>query len=174
MSAWAVDNSHSIVSFKIRHMMISKVRGEFTSWNAELGFDPDDLTKASVNVEIDVASINTLNADRDKHLCSPDFFDAETYPKITFKTTDVTSKGDKVKVTGDLTIRDQTRPVTLDLTREGSGKDPWGNIRVGFSGGTTINRKDFGLTWSQALETGGVLVGDKVEIELEVQVFKPA
>jgi polyisoprenoid-binding protein YceI len=172
---WQVDGAHSAVSLAVRHMVISKVRGRFTRWNAKLALDTADLSRSSVEVELDAASIDTGVADRDAHLRSADFLDAEKHPKLTYRSrrVDVVSK-DRLRVTGDLTIRGVTREVVLDVEHGGQGKDPWGNQRIGFTATTSINRKDYGLVWNQALETGGVLVADRVDIEIELQAIRQA
>jgi polyisoprenoid-binding protein YceI len=167
--SFTVDPTHSRVGFSVRHVMISKVRGAFNSYTGT-----GSITKgvAALNVEIDVASIDTRNADRDAHLASADFFDVATYPKITFASTSVKDKGnDKVVVVGDLTIRDVTESITLDLEYSGTATDPYGNLRFGFEGETEINRKDFGLTWNAALETGGVVVSESVKLEFELSAI---
>jgi polyisoprenoid-binding protein YceI len=149
--------------------MISKVRGAFNSYT---GTGSVTEGVATLNVEIDVASIDTRNADRDGHLASADFFDVVTYPKITFTSTSVKDKGnDKVVVIGDLTIRDVTESITLELEYSGTATDPYGNVRFGFEGETEINRKDFGLTWNAALETGGVVVSESVKLEFELSAI---
>lgn len=172
--SYAIDNAHSNVTFSVRHMVFSKVRGRFGSFTTELALDPTDLAKSSVKATIDVASIDTGVADRDTHLKSADFFDAEKFPTITFASTSVSKGADGVSLTGDLTIHGVTKPVTLELEELGGGKDPWGNTRRIFAAKTTILRSDYGLTWNQALETGGVLVSDKIEIELEIQAVGKA
>lgn len=166
MATWNFDPSHSTVGFSIRHLVISKVRGRFTKWSGTVVVEGD--APVSAEVVIDAASIDTAEAQRDAHLRSPDFFDAERFPTIGFKSTGY-SDGQLV---GDLTIHGVTRPVTLAVESNGRGKDPWGNERIAFEATTSINRKDFGLTWNQALEAGGVLVGEKVDITLEVQAIK--
>lgn len=172
---WVIDPSHTEVEFSVRHMMIATVKGRFAGVEGEIVGDPHDLTNAQVNVTIDVASIDTRENDRDNHLRSADFFDVENYPKMTFKSTQITRTGDNTyKVTGDLTIRDVTRPVELDVTFNGTGKDPWGGERAGFSATGALNRKDFGLTWNAVLETGGVLVGEEIKINLEVETVRQA
>ncbi len=172
---WQVDGAHSSVNLTVRHMVISKVRGRFTRWNAKLALDTADLPRSSVDVEIDAASIDTGVADRDNHLRSPDFLDAAKYPSLRYRSRRVEALSpDRLKVVGDLTIRDVTREVVLDVDYGGQGKDPWGNQRAGFTATASINRKDFGLTWNQALETGGVLVADRVDIEIELQAIKQA
>ncbi|WP_053367512.1 YceI family protein [Bacillus sp. FJAT-27245] len=170
---WAIDPVHSGVDFSVRHMMIANVKGSFQTFDASIEADPNDLTNADISFTIDAASIDTRNEDRDNHLRSADFFDVENSPKITFISTNIvkTDEGE-YDVTGDLTIRGVTRPETFAVVYEGSGKDPWGNEKVGFSGSGSINRSDYGLTWNAALETGGVLVGDKIKITFEIQASK--
>jgi polyisoprenoid-binding protein YceI len=170
MSTYSIDNAHSDVGFTVRHMVFAKVRGHFKSWSANLSFDPADPTKSSVSVEIDAASIDTREAQRDGHLKSPDFLDVATHPTITFKSRRVEGAGPKkYKAIGDLTIRGVTREVVLDVEELGGGKDPWGNQRAIFNAKTAIDRTDFGLKWNQALEAGGVLVGERVDIEIDVE-----
>ncbi|HZQ86666.1 MAG TPA: YceI family protein [Acidimicrobiales bacterium] len=166
---YELDKAHTAVEFVARHLMISKVRGRFNDFSGvvTVGEKPED---SSVVVTIDVPSVSTGDAQRDGHLLSPDFFDAETYPAITFRSTKVVPvKGGDWKVTGDLTVRDVTKPVVLDVEFEGSHPTPWGTTPIGFSASTELDREDFGLTWNQALETGGVLVGKKIKIELSVE-----
>ncbi len=173
MTSYNIDTAHSEIVFTARHMMFAKVRGQFKSWTAALSYDPRDLSKTAVQVDIDTASIDTREAQRDGHLRSDDFFNAEKFPKMTFKSKRIEGAGDKrYKLVGDLTIRDVTREVSLDVEQTGGGKDPWGNHRLGFSAKGAINRGDWGLKWNQALEAGGVLVSDKVEIEVEAQVIE--
>jgi polyisoprenoid-binding protein YceI len=168
---FTVDKSHSRIGFVVRHMVVSKVRGAFGSWEATAELDTSDLTKSKVSATIDVSSIDTKEEKRDAHLRSADFFDAEKYPKITFVSKRIEAKGkNEFAVVGDLTIRGTTREVTLVAEALGAGKDPWGNQRMGFELRGAIDRKDFGLTWNQVLEAGGVLVGEKVEIEIDLQV----
>ena len=172
---WQVDGAHSAVSLGVRHMVISKVRGRFTRWSAKLALDTADLSRSSVEVEIEAASIDTGIADRDAHLRSADFLDAEKHPQLTYRgrPVEVVSK-DRLRVVGDLTIRGVAREVVLDVEQGGQGKDPWGNQRIGFSATASLNRKDFGLVWNQALETGGVLVADRVDVEIELQAIRQA
>ncbi|MBP3952648.1 YceI family protein [Bacillus suaedae] len=171
MAKWTVDQSHSHINFEVKHMMVSKVRGQFNSYTANVeGADLTDLTTASVEFKFDVASINTSSEDRDNHLKSGDFFDVETYPTIDFKSTNIAKDGDDYKVTGDLTIRDVTKSVTFDVEYGGKGKNPWGVDVYGFEGQTKINREEFGLTWNAALETGGVLVGKDIKINVELEL----
>ena len=172
---WAVDTMHSSIDFSIRHMMIAKVKGSFNQFEASIEADPNDLTTADIAFSVDVASVDTRNADRDAHLRSADFFDVENHPKMTFKATKIERTGDgEYEVTGDLTIRGVTRSETFKVTFEGAGKDPWGNHKAGFSAEGTIKRSDYGLTWNAALETGGVLVGDEVKIHLEIEAAEQA
>jgi len=173
MATYQVDTSHSEIGFTVRHMMFAKVRGQFKTWTARVAYDAASPTKSTVDVDVDVASIDTREAQRDGHLRSPDFFDAEKFPKMTFKSKRIEPAGtNQYKVVGDLTIRDVTREVTLDVEQTGAGKDPWGNARMGFSARTSIHRGEWGLKWNQALETGGVLVSDKVDVEVEAQVVE--
>ena len=173
--SWQVDATHSAVNLTVRHMVISKVRGRFAKWNAKLALDTADLSRWAVEVDIEAASIDTGVADRDAHLRSPDFLDVEKFPALRFRSRRVDPVGkDRLRVVGDLTIRDVTREVVLDVELGGQGKDPWGNQRVGFTASTSLNRKDFGLTWNQALETGGVLVADRVDVEIELQAVRQA
>ena len=170
---YTIDTSHSHVAFTVRHMVFAKVKGHFTKWAAELDYDEKDPTRSTLSVEIDVASIDTREPQRDGHLRSADFFEAEKYPKIVYESRSVERAGDAgLRVVGDLTIHGVTREVALDVEPLGSGKDPWGNQRLGFEARTSINRADFGLKWNQVLETGGVLVGEKVDIEIELQAIK--
>jgi len=173
-SNWNIDLAHSGINFSIRHMVVSKVRGRFTQYTGTLNLD-DDLSRSQVDVSIDAASIDTGVGQRDAHLRSADFFDVEKFPQLRFQSRRLAKvSDDRYSVTGELTIRDVTREVTLDVEYGGRAKDPWGNERVGFIAKTAIDRKDFGLGWNQVLEAGGVLVGDRVEIELEVQAVKAA
>lgn len=167
---WAVDTAHSSVDFSVKHMMISKVKGSFHEFGAEVSADPQDLTGADVSFSIKVNSIDTRSQDRDNHLRSADFFEVETYPEITFRSTDVKKTGeDEYEMTGDVTIKGVTRQETFKVEYEGSGQDPWGNQKVGFTADGKINRKNYGLTWNQTLETGGVLVGEDIKINLQIQ-----
>lgn len=170
---WTLDPTHSSVSFVARHMMVSKVRGTFGDYSAEITIGDDPL-QSSLRAEVQMASIDTGNADRDGHLRTNDFFDIENHPIMTLVATGFAPKGDDFVMSADLTIRGVTRSVDFDLSFEGAGTDPWGGTRAGFTASTTINRKDFGIEWNTALETGGVLVGDKVQIELDIQLVKAA
>lgn len=175
MAQWNLDPAHSSADFTVRHMMVTNVRGTCGTVSGTINFDPANPEAASVEATIDVSKINTNNEDRDNHLRSGDFFDVETYPNITFKSTSVNSTGENTaEVTGDLTIRDVTKEVVLDVEFLGAGDSPFGDFRAGFEASTTINREDFGLTWNQALESGGVLVGKDVKISLDAQGVKVA
>jgi polyisoprenoid-binding protein YceI len=171
---WHLDPVHSTAEFKVRHMMITNVKGQFREVSGVLAIDEADITRSRVEASIDASTIDTRNADRDAHLKSADFFDVEHFPKLTFVSTRVTRTGDdELSVEGDLTIRGVARKVVFAV--EGptaAAKDPWGNTRIGLSATTKINRRDFGLTWNAALEAGGVLVGDDVTITLEVQAIQ--
>jgi len=173
-ATWNLDPAHSVAEFKVKHMMISNVRGQFSGISGKMTLDENDLANSAVEATIDVNSISTGDANRDGHLKTGDFFEAEKYPSMTFRSTDVRRKGDgELAVTGDLTIRGVTRPVVFQV--EGptpAAKDPWGNTRVGLSATTKINRKDFGLVYNAALETGGILIGEEVTITLDVQFVK--
>ncbi|MEK6267166.1 MAG: YceI family protein [Planococcus sp. (in: firmicutes)] len=169
MKKWTVDTAHSEIGFSVKHMMISKVRGTFTSYEATIEANEEDLQGALIDFKIDVASISTKNNDRDAHLRSADFFDAEQFPHIAFKANEIVKKGDEYTMTGDLTMKDVTRPVTFDVEYNGKGTNPWGVEVVAYNVDGKVNRKDFGLTWNQALETGGVMVGEDIKIHLEVQ-----
>ena len=173
-AVWNVDKVHSVVGFSVKHMMISNVKGTFDEFEGTVEADPNDLTDASIDVKIDVNSINTKKEDRDNHLRSEDFFDVENHPQITFKATDIKKKSeDRYDVTGDFTMRGTTKSVTFDVEFEGMAKDPMtGDEAAGFTGSTKISRKDFGLTWNVALETGGVVVGDEIKIDIEMQLRK--
>ncbi|KPN21764.1 MULTISPECIES: YceI family protein [Arthrobacter] len=168
---WNLDSSHSEVGFTVRHAGISKVRGNFDKVTAVLEVG-QDLNDSKISATIDAASFNSNEPNRDGHVKGADFFDVEQYPELTFAATSVEGSGETYKLTGDLTIKDTTRPVTLDVEFNGVAVDPFGATRAGFSGSTVISRKEFGLTWNAALETGGVLVGDKVTINVDVAFVK--
>jgi len=174
VSTWNLDPVHSVAEFKVKHMMISNVKGHFTGLSGTLTYDEQNVTNSRVEATIDAATINTGDAQRDGHLKTADFFDAEKYPAITFRSTNIKRTGDdELAVSGDLTMHGVTRPVVFNV--EGptaAGKDPWGNTRMGLSATTKINRKDFGLTWNATLETGGILVGEEITITLDVQFVK--
>jgi len=175
-TTYNIDPAHSSAQFVVRHMMITNVRGGFSSVKGTVVYDAENPTDSSVQAEIDVNTIATLDAQRDAHLKSADFLDAENHPVITFKSKKVEVTGDEeAKVTGDLTIHGVTKEVVLKVEGPTSeGKDPWGGIRIGASASTKIKRSDFGLTWNAALETGGIMVGDELKIEIEVQMVKAA
>lgn len=169
---YTLDPAHTEIGFVARHAMVTKVRGSFSEFEGTASTGAG-LTDASINLTVQVASVRSGNADRDAHLRSADFFDVEKYPTITFASTEVTSpSADVLHVVGDLTIKDVTRPVTIDFEFEGAAQDPFGNERVGLSGSVEVNRKDFGLEWNAALETGGVLVSEKVTLNFEVSAIK--
>ena len=172
-TVWNIDPAHTDISFAVKHLMISTVRGRVADVRGTIRLNGDDLTTATVEAEIATASIDTRQEQRDTHLRSADFFEVEKHPTITFRSTRVEPiKGDRYRVAGDLTIRDVTREVVLEATDEGRGKDPWGGDRLAFSATTSIDRRDFGLTWNQALETGGVLVGNEIKVSIDVQAVK--
>ena len=170
---WQIDAAHSHVNFIARHMMISKVRGTFEQFSGTVNFDETTPANTTVDITIDITSINTRDEQRDGHLRSPDFFDAENHPQMTFKSTQVDIIDDETaRLTGDLTIRGVTKSVTLDVEYAGQAQSPWGTVSAGFFASTTVNRKDWGLNWNQALETGGVLVGEKIKIEIDLELMK--
>jgi polyisoprenoid-binding protein YceI len=171
--SWKIDPAHSQIQFSIRHMMISNVRGRFENFTGVVEFDEQDPNRSSVDIQIGAASINTREAQRDGHLKSPDFLNADKYPYLTFKSKRI-EKTDAThgRVVGDLTIRDVTKPVVLDVEYSGQAKSPWGKTSAGFSATTKINRKDWDLTWNQTLETGGVLVGDEISVSIELEIIK--
>ena len=175
-SRWTIDASHSSVGFSVRHMMITNVRGEFTSFSGEVSYDGKRPEAASVKASIDIASLNTREPKRDEHLRSADFFNAEAYPTMTFTSKRVAAAGeDRLQVVGDLTIAGTTREVTLDvrdITKPHT--DPWGQSRIGASARTKVRRSDFGMKWNAALEAGGVLVGDEVTIDIDVSLVAAA
>jgi len=170
---WAIDTSHSTVEFVVRHMMVSKVRGRFADFGGAIQIT-DDPALSSVEVTMQAASIDSHDRARDDHLRSPDFLAVDEYPELTFRSTKVEGGGAEWRVTGDLTIKGVTRPVVLDVEYNGVSKDPWGGERAGFSATTEIDREEFGLTWNVAIETGGVVVGKKVKIELEIEAVRQA
>lgn len=176
LTTWKIDPAHTLVEVAAKHMMITTVKGRFGGVEGRISADPAEPGRDSVEVVIDASSISTGVQQRDDHLRSADFLDVERYPTITFRSTRVdgayASEGDTFKVVGDLTIHGTTREVTLDVTFEGEGKDPWGGERAAFTADTAIDRRQFGLTWNQALETGGILVGNQLKIHLEVQAVK--
>lgn len=172
---WEIDSSHSGIHFAVRHLVIAKVRGQFTRWSGALLAGGEDLDRASVEITIDASSIQTGVADRDTHLKSADFLDVGQHPEITFRGQRVERlAADRLRLVGELSIRGTSREVVLEVEDAGRTRDPWGNERVGFSAKTSIDRKDFGLTWNQVLEAGGVMVGDRVEIEIEIEAVRQA
>ncbi len=171
---YTLDPAHSRLGFVARHAVVTKVRGQFSDWNATAHIDTANPAASSVTVTINPASVSTGSADRDGHLQSPDFFDAAQFPEWKFVSTEVSRDGDEWTITGDLTIKDVTKPVTIEFEENGSAKDPFGNVRVGFEGDVTVNRKDWGLTWNAALETGGVLVSEKIKLEFDISAIKNA
>jgi polyisoprenoid-binding protein YceI len=174
ISTWNVDPAHSAAEFKVRHMMISYVKGKFSGLSGVLRLDESDYAHSTVEVSIPTASVKTVDETLDAHLKNEDFFDVEKYPTLTFKSTNIRSTGGHdYAVTGDLTIRGVTKSVVLSANDVSEpSNDPWGNVRIGLSGSTKINRRDFGLVWNAPLEFGGVLVGDEVTITLDVQFIK--
>lgn len=175
ITKWVSDPNHSEIQFKVKHLMITTVTGYFREFSASAESDDENFSNAKISFEAKTASIDTNNADRDAHLKSGDFFESEKYPVLKFQTTEMKKSGDgDFKLTGDMTIKDVTKPVTLDVEFGGIMKDPWGNEKAGFSLSGIINRKDWGLNWNAALETGGVLVSDEVRIFCEIQLAKQA
>jgi polyisoprenoid-binding protein YceI len=174
-STWTVDGAHAEVGFAVKHLMISTVRGRFGAVTGAVDFDETHPLSSKIDVTVDVSSIDTRQEQRDNHLRSPDFFDAANFPTMHFVSTGIAGdvKGD-FRVTGELTIRGVTKPVTLEVTAEGRARDPWGNERVGFSASGRISRSAFGLTWNQALEAGGVMVGDEVKLSIDVELVHQA
>jgi polyisoprenoid-binding protein YceI len=171
---WTIDPVHTRLGFVARHAMVTKVRGSFTDFTASMTLDGANPSASKATLTAQMASIDSGNADRDAHLKSGDFFDVDAYPTMSFATTGVKQDGDSFVVLGDLTIKDVTRPVEIEVELDGVVNDPFGNVRAGFAGRTEISRKDFGLTWNVALDTGGVLVSDKIKIELDVSATKDA
>jgi len=171
---WVIDAAHSRVGFSAKHAMVTTVRGYFNQFEGTLVLDGSDPAKSTANVTIQAASFDTGVPDRDGHVRAADFLDVENFPTLTFVSTGVNQDGDEYTMTGDLTIKGVTRPVELAMELEGSSLDPFGNTRVGFTGTTTISRKDFGLAWNAVLETGGVLISDKVKIQLDISAIKQA
>ena len=166
---YTIDASHSRVGFSARHAMVTKVRGSFNDYTGAAVVADG---AATIEIEFSAASVDTRSADRDGHLQSPDFFDVATFPKITFKSTSVKDSGsENISVTGDLTIKDVTKPITIEFEYTGTATDPFGNARFGFEGSSEINRKDFGLTWNAALETGGILVSENIKLEFEISTI---
>ena len=169
---WVIDAAHSNVEFSVRHLMIATVKGRFADVQGTVEIDDENPGNSTIDVAIAAASIDTRMAQRDEHLRSADFFDVATFPTLTFKSRRIERDGDELKVTGDLTIRGVTREVVLDVASQGRQVDPWGSQRAGFEATGKIKRSDFGLTWNQALETGGVMVGDDVKLSFDVELVK--
>jgi polyisoprenoid-binding protein YceI len=173
LTQWRVDHAHSNVQFAVRHMMFTTVHGRFHDVDGTVRWDESDPSRSQVEVSIKAASIDTGVADRDAHLRSADFLDAEHFPELSFRSTRVEPAGGKrLRISGDLTIRGTTRPVVLEAIEEGRGKDPWGGQRAGFTASTSLDRREFGLNWNQALEAGGWLVGQEVKITLDMQLVR--
>lgn len=170
---WKLDPSHSEIGFKVKHMMITNVSGAFTDFNVEATSDSDNFNNANINFSAKTASVDTKSEQRDGHLRSPEFFDSEKYPEMRFTGNKFEKVSDEhYKLSGDLTIKDVSKPVSLDVEFGGINKDPWGNTKAGFTLNGKINRKDFGLNWNAALETGGVMVSEDVKINAEIQLVK--
>lgn len=176
LTVWEIDPAHTTIEFAVKHMMFTTVRGRFKSFSGTVRVDERNPDLSGVDVDIEAASIDTGVADRDAHLRSADFLDVENHPRITFRATGVegahAKEGDRFRVTGELDIRGQALPVTLEATFEGLGKDPWGKQRSGFAARAEIDRREWGLKWNQALEAGGLLVANSVKIEIEAQAVK--
>ncbi len=173
--SWQIDSSHSHINFTARHMMISKVRGSFETFSGTVNFDEKNPVNSTVDIAVELASINTRDGQRDGHLKSPDFFDVETHPTMRFVSTRVEQIDENNgRLIGNLTIKGVTHEVALDVEYAGMAKSPWGTQSAGFSATGTLNRKDWGLNWNQALETGGVLVGEKINLEIELELVKVA
>ena len=173
-TTWKLDPAHTTVEFIAKHMMITTVKGRFAEFEGTIVADEQNLADSDVSVTLKTASIDTRSDQRDAHLRSPDFLDVENFPEVTFRSTGVVGTKDQFRLTGDLTIRGTTRPITLDVTFEGTGKDPWGGTRSAFSASGKFDRRDFGLTWNVALEAGGILVSNDVKIQIEAQAVLSA
>ena len=173
-TTWAIDPTHSEIHFKVKHLMITTVTGSFNSFTASAETENDDFSGAKISFSADTASVDTGNEQRDGHLKSADFFDSEKFPQMSFTSTGYSKKGDDYVLTGDLTIKDVTKPVTLNVEFGGVAKDPWGNTKAGFTLTGKINRKDFGLNWNAVTEAGGVLVSEEVKILAEIQLTQQA
>jgi len=171
-TTWKLDPAHTLVEFSAKHLMITTVKGRITDIEGTIQSDEKNPQNSSVEAVLKAASLDTRTDQRDQHLRSADFLDVEKFPEIRFRSTRIEGAKESFKLTGDLTIRDVTRPITLDVEFEGTTRDPWGGERVGFSAKGKIDRRDFGLTWNQALETGGVVVGNDIKINLEVEAIK--
>lgn len=169
---WDIDPTHSTVGFSVKHAMVATTRGRFAGFTGGAVIDAESPENSTLWLEIDATTVDTSNADRDAHLRSNDFFGSEDHPKLTFRSTSVKVDGDEIRTVGDLTIKGTTRPVELTWTFNGIAKDPFGNVKTGFDGEGAVNRKDWDLTWNAALETGGVLISDKVKLVLEIEANK--
>jgi polyisoprenoid-binding protein YceI len=174
MTTYEIDTSHSSIAFTVRHLVISKVRGHFARWTGLIRYDDEDPTRSAIEVTIDAASITTGDEKRDGHLRSPDFLDVDQHPALTFKSRRIARGPGGFQVTGELTIHGVAREVVLEVEDLGSVKDPWGNQRIAFAASTRIDRKDFGLAWNQVLETGGLLVGERLDIAIDVEAVRQA
>lgn len=172
MKNWKIDPTHSEVGFKVKHMMFTNVNGKFNEYDSQLQFDENAFENANLGFKAAIASIDTNNVDRDNHLKSGDFFNAEQFPELSFQSTQIKTSGDDYEITGDLTLHGVTKPVTLQAEYSGLMKDPWGNNKVGLNITGKINRKDFGLNYNAALETGGVLIGENVNLNIELQLIQ--
>jgi polyisoprenoid-binding protein YceI len=172
ITTWDLDPAHSSITFHARHLMVSRVYGQFATWSGSLDIDDDDPAKSHISIQIHAASIDTHDTCRDQHLRSHDFLDVTTYPSITFVSTSVADVGDRWAVTGNLTLHGVTRAVVLAVDSTPEVKDPWGNTRRGFSATATVSRRDFGLTWNVPLDAGGVLLGDRVDIDIDLEGIK--
>ena len=169
---WAIDPTHSEIGFKVKHMMFTNVSGTFAAYDATITTEDDNFENANFEFSANIDSISTNNTDRDNHSKSADFFDADNFPKLTFKASSFTKDGDDYEITGDLSIKEVTKPVKFPVEFSGLMKDPWGNTKAGLNIYGKINRKDWGLNWNSALETGGVLVGEEVKLNIELQLIK--
>ena len=172
--AWTTDGTHANLEFAVRHMVVSTVRGHFDDFTIDADIDEDDLSRSRGTVTVRTGSVNTRETQRDGHLASPDFFDAQTYPEMTYVVKRVEGGDGRYAITGDLTIKDVTREVVLDAEVSGPVADPWGNTRIGVSATGKLNRKDFGLTWNVVTEAGGLLVGDEVKLSVDAEFVKAA
>jgi len=174
-SKWAIDPSHSEISFKVKHLVVTTLTGKFDTFEGALETANDDFSDANINFSADIASINTGNADRDGHLKSDDFFNTEAFPKLTFASTSFTKVGaDEYKLAGNITLRDVTKPIELTVEYGGTATDPWGNVKAGFEINGKIKRKEFGLKWDAFTEAGGAVVSDEIKLHLNVQLVKQA
>jgi polyisoprenoid-binding protein YceI len=172
-TTWNIDTAHTGISFLVSHMLVSTVRGHFAKYSGALRIDADDMTRSGLEVTIEAASLDTGVPDRDAHLRSPDFFDVEKFPELRFRSKRIEKIEDaRYRLVGDLTIRDVTREVSLDFEYGGRAKDPWGNERIGFVAKGSVDRRDFGLKWNQALEAGGVVLGDRVDIDIDLEAVR--